>query len=95
MDNYKVVRTATGWHVSHIAIGGPCDRTGAPYLFENLQQDSVNYPKHLGEYLEYLWNKADEEKLSEEKIQEGLNEIAQWIAACEQASPDGIFEYFK
>ena len=27
-DTYKVIRTKDGWDISHIAIGGPCDKSG-------------------------------------------------------------------
>lgn len=94
-DVYRVERTATGWHIDHIAIGGDCDKTGAPYLFENLDHDSVNYPEDLGQYMEFLWNKAEELGMSDEQIQEQLDDLGRWISESERGSPGGIFKEYK
>src|SRR5579859_2643365 len=40
-DAYQVKRTEDGWTITHIAIGGPCDKGGRPFLFENFRQDSI------------------------------------------------------
>ncbi|MBK8362000.1 MAG: hypothetical protein IPL15_24840 [Comamonadaceae bacterium] len=42
-DTYKVRRTHDGWDISHLAIGGPSDKGGQPFLFRNLRQDSIQF----------------------------------------------------
>ena len=74
-DRYRISKTDKGWHIVHISINGPCDKTGAPYLFENLRQDSINYPHDLGGYMKHLWKRATAENMSEDEIQKQLDLI--------------------
>ena len=92
-ERYKIIRTANGWQVQHIGIGGDCDKTGAPYLFKNLDHDSINYPEELGGYMEWLWDQSA--SMSEESIQAELDLIGEWIQTTEKASPGGIFSAYK
>lgn len=94
-DRYTFKRTENGWFIGNLSISGNCDKTGAPYLFENLRHDSVNYPKSLPGYLEYLWDQAAEEGLTHEEVQESLNMLSNWIKVCEQGSPKGIWKVYK
>ncbi len=94
-DVYFVERTADGWYIDHIVIGGNCDKTGAPYLFKNLDQDSVIYREDLRSYMEFLWNKAEELDMTEDQIQEQLDIIGQWISQSEKVSLGGIFKECK
>lgn len=90
-DTYGMDLTETGWDISHVAIGGECDPSGEPYLFENLKQDSINYPAELGEYLAYLWKRAKEDGLSDAEVQQHLDALGQWIQVTERSTPGGIF----
>jgi len=92
-ERYTVNRTQTGWDVSHVAIGGSCDKRGVPYLFDNLNHDSINYPESLGEYMEWLWDQS--QNMTPALIQPVLDQIGIWIQETEKASPDGIFSQFK
>ena len=94
-DTYMVTITAKGWNISHIMIGGECDTKGAPYLYENLDHESINYPQSLPEYMDWLWQKAKEQKMTDDQIQAELNQIGKWIQATEKASPGGIFSEYK
>lgn len=66
----------------------------SPSLFKTLD-NSVNYPKDLGEYLEWLWYQATEQRLKEEEIQDVLNILTEWVSLCEKNSPGGIWKTFK
>lgn len=90
-DTYTLERTERGWGISFVAISGQCDPTGEPYLYDNLRQDSINYPAHLGEYLGRLWRKAEDENLSGDEVQRHLDQLAQWIQITEKSTPDGFF----
>ncbi|MDE2814110.1 MAG: hypothetical protein OXM01_13855 [Gemmatimonadota bacterium] len=92
-DHYEIRRIADGWHVRHLMIKGDCDKTGYPYLFRNLAQDSINYPHDLGGYMEWLWCKSAD--MSEGELQAELDKIGEWIQATEQASPSGIFSEYN
>jgi hypothetical protein len=94
-DTYRVQKTATGWHVHNIMIGGHCDSTGAPYLFQNLDHDSINYPAALGGYMNYLWRQAHSNSWTEKQIQPKLNVLGRWISKVELTSPKGIFVGYK
>lgn len=88
-DTYKVTRTKDGWDISNLAIGGPCDKGGQPFLFRNFRQDSIQYPARLDGWLEWLWNQAAEKGLTKEQVQAAIQELADWVSQTEQSAPDG------
>ena len=88
-DNYKFKRTEDGWDISHIAIGGPCDKGGRPFLFENLRQDSINHPEALDGWMEWLWTQAETKGLSAEQVQAALQQLADWVSQTEKNAPNG------
>jgi hypothetical protein len=93
-DNYSIEKTDTGWKVKHLrtnADDGNCDKQGNPYLFNELNQDSINYPADLGEYMEYLWDEATNKNMNDDEIQEHLNVISEWIQIVEKSSPSSEF----
>ena len=94
-DRYKISKTANGWYVDHERIKGECDETGEPYLFKNIDQDGINYPKDLGGYMEWLLDESTKKNMSEEEIQEQLDLIGEWIQITEKASPGGIFSEYN
>lgn len=78
-DNYKLKVIDDGWYVSHIAINGECDRQGNPYLFDNLRQDSIEFPDGLGFEMELLFEHARDRTIPDEEIQARLNRLARWV----------------
>jgi hypothetical protein len=88
-DTYTVQRTKDGWHVTHISIGGPCDKGGRPFLFENFRQDSIHFPEGLDGWMEWLWNQAAERGLTAEQVQAGLQQLADWVSNTERSAPSG------
>jgi len=94
-DRYNVNRTQTGWDVSFHMIGGSCDKQGNPFLFDNLEHDTINYPEALGGYMEWLWDQAQDQNMNDDQIQEALDQLGAFIQQTEKASPAGIFAQFK
>lgn len=90
IESYSVEKLPDGWEIHKPGIGGKCDKTGEPYLFENLRQDLVNYPVMLGSYMEFLWQKAEAENLSDEEIQKYLDTLGSWLEQVEKLSPEGL-----
>ncbi len=88
-DPYQIKRTVDGWFIKHISIDGPCDKTGKPFLFENLRHDYIQYPNGLGGYLEWLWGQAETKGLTHDEVQKGLNDLASWVSKTEKSSPKG------
>ncbi len=86
-DTYELVRTSTGWNVSHLAINGDCEPNGNPYLISNLKQDNISYPSNFPQILETFWNHIDEENLDRDQIQEKIDELANWISITENNKP--------
>ena len=84
-DTYRFTRITTGWHREFKVHTGDCNPKGEPYFYSNFRQDYVSYPNDLPDVLELLWEHADE--LTEEELQEKMNEIAEWVNACERAHP--------
>lgn len=93
-DKYTIERTTNRWRISHIVIGGECNKRGEPYLFDNFNQDSINYPEELRGYMEYLWKRSKGK--SDKWIQPKLNTLAKWVSKVESKSPKkGIWDSFK
>lgn len=89
-DSYRVVRTETGWDIYHIAIGGECEKSGSPYLIENFNQDYIDYPANIGEYMEAIWERAKNENWNHEQVQAALDQVAKWVSTCEETSPKDL-----
>jgi len=88
-DIYTIKRNEKGWYLEHIVINGQCNSRGEPFLFDNLNQDSVNYPEELGGYMDYLWTESKNK--NEKWIQQKLNVISKWISDVERSSPESMF----
>lgn len=92
-DHYRIKRTKDGWEVNYLTIGGNGDKAAYPYLFKNLEQDGIEYPRSLGKKMEWLWEEAKENGLSKDEIQEALNDLADWISEVERKSPrQGVWQ---
>ena len=92
-DTYKLQRTQDGWVIMHIAIGGPCDPGGRPFLFDNLRQDSIHFPAGLDDRMEWLWHQAGTKGLTHEQVQEGLQQLGDWVSTTERSIPThGVWE---
>ncbi len=94
-DTYRVDITDAGWYISHFTIGGECDPGGKPYLFENFEQDVINYPADIGNYLAFLWERAKKDDLSDDEVQRHLNALGQWIQTTERSTPGGFFADYR
>lgn len=88
-DTYSVRRTENGWTVKSLAIGGPCDKGGRPFLFEKLRHDSIQYPARLDGWMEWLWEKAATDGLTYEQVQDALQQLGEWISNTEKNAPNG------
>ncbi|HCE41975.1 MAG TPA: hypothetical protein DET40_00310 [Lentisphaeria bacterium] len=95
VDRYQITRNNKGWIIVDNTISGQSDKSGNPYLFKNLDHDSINYPEELPGYMEWLWDRAAEDGLTHEQLQDALNELADWINVCESNSPSGVWEHYK
>jgi len=84
---YRVHKTEEGWHIKHIAINGNCKPDGSPYFYSNFSQDSIAYPNQFGRYLEHIWEKIESEEIDREGAQKMLQELADWVTACEKSRP--------
>jgi hypothetical protein len=92
-DSYTLKRIKDGWNISHLAIGGPCDKGGQPFLFQNLRQDSIQFPARLDGWMEWLWNQAATQGLTEAQVQVAVQQLADWVSDTERSAPNsGIWE---
>jgi len=78
-DTYRLTVNQNGWHVEFLAINGDCDKTGHPYLFQNLNQDSIEYPSGLGFEMNLIYEHAWDGTLSVEEIQRRLDKLGEWV----------------
>ncbi len=85
---YTVTKTKTGWHIQHIAINGDSQPDGSPLFYENFNQDYINYPSGFGGFLESIWSALHSEELSTSDAQVRLQELADWVSACERTQPE-------
>ena len=88
-DHYTINKTNTGWTITHMAIGGECDKKGEPFLTENLKHDSIDYPADISGYMDWLWRKSEGKE--EEFIQEKLDELSEWLKVTEKSTPTSDF----
>ncbi len=88
-DTYHVKRTSTGWEIRNVAIGGASNKAGQPALEANFRQDSIEHPRGLGGWMEWLWERAHEDGLTHEQVQDALDELAEWISLIETKKPKG------
>ena len=85
--NYRVKKTAEGWHVSYRAHNGECKADGSPVFLNNFEQDRIIYPSKFGLYMEYLWEEAERENFSDDDLQVRLQQIADWVSQCTKSAP--------
>jgi hypothetical protein len=93
-QNYRIEKIENGWDIKFIQTRSNtsvCDKTGSPNLYKQLNQDSINYPEDLGNYMMYLWDQATEEDMTDAEIQEHFDGLGTWISTVEKASPKGTF----
>ena len=95
-EDYSVERTQNGWkiHGQHI-FEGESDKTGEPQLFDCLDREFIDYPAKLGEYMEWLWEKVEENQMGIEEIQKCLDDLGKWISTVEKSSPEGIWKEYR
>jgi hypothetical protein len=86
-DTYHVRRTTKGWTFRYMTPEKDSDMRGYPSLYELLDHDLINYPNKLPDYLESLWERAQEQGLAHDEIQKALSELADWVNVCEKSSP--------
>lgn len=95
-DTYDIDITESGWDIKHVGLnGGSCARDGKPYLFRHLEHDGINYPEALSGYMEWLWERANEQDMEEAEIQNHLDELGNWIQITEKNSPGGLWDPYK
>jgi hypothetical protein len=76
-----------GWHIAHVAINGDTDYEGAPILEANLNQDHVKFPKGVGAFLGFVWEQLDNGDIDDDRAQQMIQEVGDWISACETSQP--------
>ena len=86
-DTLRIEKTATGWHVEHLAINGESKPDGNPFVFANLTQDYVKYPTDLGPFLEYLWEQLDTGEIDDARAQQMFDQLGEWVSQCETSQP--------
>lgn len=79
-DTYRLRILDEGWRVDFISICGDCDAQGEPYLYRNLEHDSIDYPASLKREMESLFLQAKEGSLTNEEIQDRLDRLGQWVS---------------
>jgi hypothetical protein len=89
-DIYQIKRTATGWRVTNISVGGDGEKTGFPSLKRCFDQDGVSHPSNITEYFEAIWNSLESKEIDDKKAQEYFDRLGKWISECEKNAPEGI-----
>ena len=80
-------KTAAGWHISNISINGDTDTEGSPILEQNLHQDNVRFPHDVGSFLGFIWGQLNSGDIDDERTQEMIDELGEWITTCETSQP--------
>ena len=83
-DTYLLTLKEKGWRVDFLSINGDCDKTGSPYLFANLDHDSIEYPSSLGFEMRALHEAAWDGEIDQVEIQRRLDELGKWVGLVDQ-----------
>lgn len=83
----RLETTPTGWLFSAIAHSGGTNAEGAPHLLGNLNQDNVCFPFGIEGHFAYLWGLINKGEIDNNRAQEMLDELGEWISKTEQARP--------
>lgn len=84
---YNLRKIPDGWHISHIAINGDCKPDGSDLFYSNFEQNYINFPSGFGGFLSHLWSRLDTAEITTEDAQAKLQELADWVSACEKSQP--------
>lgn len=82
-----LLKTPTGWHLTAQAINGDTDPAGLPFFESNLRQDNVCFPLRVFDFLGFVWEQMDAGEIDAEQAQEMIQQIGEWITACEASQP--------
>lgn len=85
---YKLRKLSDGWHISHFAINGDCKPDGSDLFYKNFEQNHINFPSGFGDFLHHLWSRLDTAEFTTEEAQAKLQELADWVSACEKSQPN-------
>ena len=94
-DSYNMRVTESGWYISHHHINGECDRKGDPYLYKNLDQDSISYPSQLPWIINDIWEQAALAKKPHDEIQKMLDQASSWVRKCNALPQPEIEPYYS
>ena len=96
-DVYSIKRTVKGWYCGFISTHGECKKNGEGGLFNNLDHDSIFYPKEAVAYaMEKLWEDADDGVIDFDELAKRVQQVADWISEVEKsinAQPEWIGYY--
>lgn len=85
---YSLRKTKDGWHISHIAINGDCKPDGSDLFYTNFEQNYISFPSGFGSFLNHVWSLLDTQEITEDQAQSKLQELADWVSACEKGQPN-------
>jgi len=89
-DRYTLIRTPSGWDASFMSYSGSGNQEAEPIITGIMTQDSISYPRNIGSYMYSIWNRAKNEGLSHQEVQQLLDQLADWISLCEESAPRQI-----
>ncbi len=85
----SIIRNSDGWIIQYISNKIQSEKDGKEGLMKVFKQDYVNYPSGLFYFFEELWQKAADEGLTSEQVQQGLNDLGEWVTVTERSRPIG------
>lgn len=90
-DSYGVKRTQNGWDISHLSYRGEdIVHEEMTVLYSAMRHDSISFPRDVDIYMHSIWERAKDEGLTHEEVQEMLNQVAEWISLTEKSAPRSL-----
>jgi len=80
-------KTKEGWIFHAMAHSGQTDSFGMPHLIGNFHQDYVAFPDGVGNFLHFIHTQITNGAIDEDRAQEMLNQLGDWISECERSTP--------
>jgi len=90
---YTLKRVDRGWYFRFEDSRGRCDKKGGPLLFRALERSGIEYPWNLGERLQWLWERAADQNLTQDQVQGALDNLSDWLKDADRELPqDAVWE---
>ena len=78
-----------GWYIDSKRFAGECAKDGFPYIYRIIDKIGIDVPYNLRGYFERLWHMVDQGTYTHAQIQNGFDELTNWVKKLNRSKPEG------